>query len=140
MFRKTENQYSLISNADKYFKLYYQFIKHAFGFAYTQGMPPFSVRIYLDQLPADLVDIEPDHVDPFLITDHSLTLVGPDVITVYIFFLRAQDHSDFKYVQIIVAVPQAESVRYRSLACEKCADNINVSLDLSHFASPALLF
>ena len=52
MFRKTENQYSLISNADKYFKLYYQFIKHAFGFAYTQGMPPFSVRIYLDQLPA----------------------------------------------------------------------------------------
>lgn len=36
---------------DKYFKLYYQFIKHAFGFAHTDGMEPFYVRIYLDQLP-----------------------------------------------------------------------------------------
>lgn len=37
---------------DKYFKLYYQFIKHAFGFKYicTEEMP-LKIRIYLDQLP-----------------------------------------------------------------------------------------
>lgn len=52
MFRKTENQYTAISKDAKYFKLYYQFIKHAFGFTHTQGMAPFSLRIYLDQLPA----------------------------------------------------------------------------------------
>lgn len=52
MFRKTENQYIMLSKDDKYFKLYYQFIKHAFGFNHTQDMEPFNLRIYLDQLPA----------------------------------------------------------------------------------------
>ncbi len=33
-------------------KLSYQFIKHGFGFTHTQGMEPFFVRIYLDQMPA----------------------------------------------------------------------------------------
>ena len=60
MFRKTENQYSAISisNSEKYFKLYYQFIKHAFGFAYTYDMSPFNLRIYLDQLPAKREDCD----------------------------------------------------------------------------------
>lgn len=52
MFRSMENQYASESKEDKYFKLYYQFIKHAFGFTHTQGMTPFHVRIYLDQMPA----------------------------------------------------------------------------------------
>ena len=58
MFRKTDTQYSSSSNSDKYFKLYYQFIKHSFGFAYTRGMQPFRVRIYLDQLPAKREDCD----------------------------------------------------------------------------------
>ena len=52
MFRSMENQYVSESKEDKYFKLYYQFLKHSFGFTHTQGMKPFNVRIYLDQMPA----------------------------------------------------------------------------------------
>ena len=33
------------------YKLYYQFIKHGFGFLQTAGLAPFYVRIYLDQMP-----------------------------------------------------------------------------------------
>ena len=51
MFRKMKSQNTSYSSEDKYFKLYYQFIKHAFGFCHTQNMPPFNLRIYLDQLP-----------------------------------------------------------------------------------------
>ena len=36
---------------DKYFKLYYQFIKNAFGFRTLKGNEKVYVRIYLDQLP-----------------------------------------------------------------------------------------
>lgn len=36
---------------DKYFRLYYQFIKHAFGFRYLTGKKPVHLRIYLDRLP-----------------------------------------------------------------------------------------
>ena len=37
---------------EKYFKLYYQFIKHAFGFRYMPASEePIYVRVYLDQLP-----------------------------------------------------------------------------------------
>ena len=37
---------------EKYTKLYYQFIKHAFGFLdVPEEVKPFYVRIYLDQLP-----------------------------------------------------------------------------------------
>ena len=52
MFRSMDNQYISGSKEDKYFKLYYQFLKHAFGFTHTQNMQPFHVRIYLDQMPA----------------------------------------------------------------------------------------
>lgn len=51
MFRSMDNQYDTESKEDKYFKLYYQFIKHGFGLNHTQGMKPFHVRIYLDQMP-----------------------------------------------------------------------------------------
>lgn len=36
---------------DKYFKLYYQFIKHAFGLRYIPTDDDVFLRIYLDQLP-----------------------------------------------------------------------------------------
>ena len=40
------------SNDEKYFKLYYQFIKHAFGLrTIPPELAPVYVRIYLDQLP-----------------------------------------------------------------------------------------
>lgn len=52
MFRSMANQYVSESKEDKYFKLYYQFLKHAFGFTHTQGFAPYRVRIYLDQMPA----------------------------------------------------------------------------------------
>ncbi len=54
MFRDIHDTYSGASNGkdDKYFKLYYQFIKHGFGFLHTKGLSPFFVRIYLDQLPS----------------------------------------------------------------------------------------
>lgn len=55
MFRDINDlpsQFERNENDEKYFKLYYQFIKHAFGFRFM----PFSnedifLRIYLDQLP-----------------------------------------------------------------------------------------
>ncbi len=52
MFRSMDNQYITDSDEEKYFKLYYQFLKHSFGFTHTQGFKPFRVRIYLDQMPA----------------------------------------------------------------------------------------
>ena len=39
------------SDDDKYFKLYYQFLKNAFGLKYITSEEPVSLRIYLDQLP-----------------------------------------------------------------------------------------
>jgi len=55
MFRKNSDEPSdpNITNIadDKYFKLYYQFIKNAFGFRYLTGDEPVYIRIYLDQLP-----------------------------------------------------------------------------------------
>jgi len=54
MFRNNTDEPSEydISVADnKYFKLYYQFIKNAFGFRHITGSEPVYLRIYLDQLP-----------------------------------------------------------------------------------------
>ncbi len=52
MFRYMEDMPSVPGNADeKYFKLYYQFIKHGFGFLYAGFQNPTYIRIYLDQLP-----------------------------------------------------------------------------------------
>ena len=52
MFRKKDSIPTLLNRADdKYFKLYYQFIKHAFGFKDIPSDTPTRIRIYLDQLP-----------------------------------------------------------------------------------------
>jgi len=55
MFRSNDDIPSnhLTRNEDeKYFKLYYQFIKNAFGFRYLNcGTEPVYIRIYVDQLP-----------------------------------------------------------------------------------------
>lgn len=55
MFRNMDDipKSETVNNSDdKYFKLYYQFIKHAFGFRYIPDTnEPVFLRIYLDQLP-----------------------------------------------------------------------------------------
>lgn len=53
MFRSMKDRYedSSQEKGTKYFKLYYQFIKHGFGLLQTAGMEPFNLRIYLDQMP-----------------------------------------------------------------------------------------
>ena len=55
MFRNNKDlpsDYPSRPSEDKYFKLYYQFIKHAFGFMhYSVESKPVYLRIYLDQLP-----------------------------------------------------------------------------------------
>jgi hypothetical protein len=55
MFRNNKDvpsDYANRSSDDKYFKLYYQFIKHAFGLMYCDVEPePVHLRVYLDQLP-----------------------------------------------------------------------------------------
>jgi len=55
MFRNNINEPSDPMNIkladNKYFKLYYQFIKNAFGFKHFKEKEPIYVRIYLDQLP-----------------------------------------------------------------------------------------
>lgn len=56
MFRKMNDQYEAKSKNDKYFKLYYQFIKHSFGLKFVSDKEPVNVRIYLDQMPAKRED------------------------------------------------------------------------------------
>lgn len=54
MFRnnKDEPSINVVNDSDdKYFRLYYQFIKNAFGFKHLQGEEPVYLRIYLDRLP-----------------------------------------------------------------------------------------
>lgn len=55
MFRKTSNQYApadLPVKDERYFKLYYEFLKHAFGFAADQRVTgQYHVHILLDELP-----------------------------------------------------------------------------------------
>ena len=56
MFRRNEarpsNYHERHSNDDKYFKLYYQFLKNAFGLKYIPiSEEDVFIRIYLDQLP-----------------------------------------------------------------------------------------
>lgn len=55
MFRATDDlpsNFDMRTDEEKYFKLYYQFIKHSFGFMYMPRVQEtIYVRIYLDQLP-----------------------------------------------------------------------------------------
>lgn len=52
MFRKKESVINPLNHADdKYFKLYYQFLKHAFGLKYIAKSTPANIKIYMDQLP-----------------------------------------------------------------------------------------
>ena len=55
MFRKTADQYISMngtSKDDRYFKLYYQFIKHSFGFSTSRELTgDYFVHILLDELP-----------------------------------------------------------------------------------------
>ena len=54
MFRKKANQYRRrgVPGKDKYFKLYYQFIKHAFGFSTPASVTgEYYLHVLLDELP-----------------------------------------------------------------------------------------
>lgn len=55
MFRKTEDQYEKGNSPTKdqrYFKLYYQFLKHSFGFTTDKEITgEYYVHFYLDELP-----------------------------------------------------------------------------------------
>mgnify|MGYP005844590765 CR=1 FL=1 len=54
MFRNNRNRYirGIVPKNERYLRLYYQFIKHAFGFAYRPAeVIPFRLRLFLDRLP-----------------------------------------------------------------------------------------
>lgn len=55
MFRKKENQYTPAqqsSHDERYFKLYYQFLKHAFGFKTSRLITgDYHVHFFMDELP-----------------------------------------------------------------------------------------
>lgn len=55
MFRKTENQYAPAQRPlhdERYFKLYYQFLKHSFGFKTSRDVTgDYYVHFYMDELP-----------------------------------------------------------------------------------------
>lgn len=107
MFRKIENQYVFASDIDKYFKLYYQFIKHAFGFPYTKGLPPFHLRIYLDQLPAKREAC--DEFKTFLASLPNLSALKDSALRIskdQIAEVRSHEHVLLQCVDIIIGAMQ----------------------------------
>lgn len=59
MFRKKEDCPSAPQDADyRYFKLYYQFLKHAFGLRYIPNNEDTYVRFYLDKLPDKKIKVD----------------------------------------------------------------------------------
>jgi len=44
-------RYDAYQNDNKYFLLYYQFVKHCFGLNYSEEEDSIRVRLYLDQMP-----------------------------------------------------------------------------------------
>lgn len=54
MFRNNLNEYTrgLVPRNERYLRLYYQFLKHGFGFKFRPNeVTPFRLRLFLDQLP-----------------------------------------------------------------------------------------
>ncbi len=53
MFRNNKDEYTgAVPKNERYLRLYYQFIKHSFGFAYrSKTVKPFRLRLFLDRLP-----------------------------------------------------------------------------------------
>lgn len=54
MFRNNRDEYTrgLVPKNERYLRLYYQFIKHSFGFAHRPTeVRPFRLRLFLDRLP-----------------------------------------------------------------------------------------
>lgn len=61
MFRQNSNsppRYSPEQNENKYFLLYYQFIKNAFGLVHTREADDILVRLYLDKIPDSKEKVE----------------------------------------------------------------------------------
>jgi len=61
MFRHNKNEYTrgLVPRNERYLRLYYQFIKHSFGFAFRPNeVKPFRLRLFLDRLPDTKIQIK----------------------------------------------------------------------------------
>lgn len=60
MFRDNRDEYrGLVPKGERYLRLYYQFIKHSFGFSLRpNSVTPFRVRLFLDRLPDKKAQIE----------------------------------------------------------------------------------
>lgn len=59
MFRNNRDEYTgIVPKNERYLRLYYQFLKHSFGFAYRPSeVTPFRLRLFLDRLPDTKVQI-----------------------------------------------------------------------------------
>lgn len=61
MFRNNRNEYTrgLVPKNERYLRLYYQFIKHSFGFtSRPTETTPFRLRLFLDRLPDTKTQIQ----------------------------------------------------------------------------------
>lgn len=61
MFRNNRDGYTRgrVPKKERYLRLYYQFIKHAFGFSFRQSaVKPFRLRLFLDRLPDTKIQIK----------------------------------------------------------------------------------
>ena len=61
MFRNNRDEYTQgrVPKKERYLRLYYQFIKHSFGFAYRgKEVRPFRLRLFLDRLPDTKLQIQ----------------------------------------------------------------------------------
>ncbi|MGB0993942.1 MAG: DUF3800 domain-containing protein, partial [Akkermansiaceae bacterium] len=60
MFRNNRDEYTrgLVPKNERYLRLYYQFIKHSFGFRFrSREVRPFRLRMFLDRLPDTKIQI-----------------------------------------------------------------------------------
>lgn len=91
MFRQKAQEPQNISQTNKdnkYFLLYYQFIKHAFGFKYFKNNNPIFMRTYFDELPdkPEKAELFKNHIyalqsiEPFI--SNNIKLKREDIIDV----------------------------------------------------------
>lgn len=123
MFRKMSNQYESDFKNDKYFKLYYQFIKHSFGLISVNGdSEPIQLRIYLDQMPAKKDDTKlfkkylkemPNTID---FRNSSLVIQEDQIAEI--------DSHDHVLLQCVDIVMGAMQFRLNDLHLEKIPDEI----------------
>ena len=105
MFRATSQTPSNLSTEqvhNKYSLLYYQFVKHAFGLIYHDGIEnkPVYLRLYFDEIPYPL-----DKRDAF--KSHILSL---------------QRHSRFRKVHLMIRKDDVVEINSRKHSIQQCMD------------------